>query len=228
MKHIYLLSLALLFGATGCYTSRYAENGRSHGTKQTFASPFDPVWRAAVDAAQQGDLSVESADRARGYVHARRTMQPHTFGENVGVWVTSLSPNETTVEVASRQAGPPVFWMKNWEHEILNAVAANLTREMPTATGAAGTTTYTTKGAGSSTPVVITPAPRTTTDLIAEQQRKLDELRREEDLRLKELDREKDATQREKLSTEIEALRAQLRAIADRISDLELEQKRLK
>jgi hypothetical protein len=230
MKSISILGLALLLGTTGCYTSRYAESGRSHGTKQTFAAPFGAVWRAAVDAAQQGDLAVVSADRERGYIHARRTIQPHTFGENVGVWITSLSPTETTVEVVSRQAGPPVAWVKNWENEVLNAVAANLTREIPTATGGVGTTTYSTIDSGSSVTVNVpaTPPPKTTAEIIAEEQRRLDDLRRQEDLRLKDLDREKDITRREKISAEIDRLRAELRTISDRIADLESEQRRLK
>jgi hypothetical protein len=230
MKYISMLGLALLLGTTGCYTSRYAESGRKGATKQTFAASFDPTWRAAVDAAQQGDLSVVSADRSTGYIHARRTIQPHTFGENVGVWVTSISPRETTVEVSSRQAGPPVLWLKNWEHEILNAIAANLTREVPTAVGGSSTTSYTTTGSGSGVTVNVptTPPPKTTAEIIAEQQQKLDDLRRQEDNRLKELDQEKDTTRRENLTTEIDRLRAELRTIADRIHELELEQKRLR
>ena len=157
------------------------------------------------------------------------------------------------VEVISRQAGPPVLWLKNWERDILNAVAANLTREAPTATGATGASSYTTTGSGTSVTVppgtsvttpsgtsvtvappgtpsttLVTPAPKTTADYIAEQQRKLDDLRREEDLRLKELEREKDVTQREKLTAEIERLRGELRTITDRIAQLELQQKQLK
>src|SRR5205085_1446355 len=99
MKQIYLFALALILATTGCYTNRYAESGRRHATQQVFAAPFDSTWRAAVDAAQRGDLSIVSVDRSTGYIHARRTIQPHTFGENVGIWVTSVSPTQTKVEV---------------------------------------------------------------------------------------------------------------------------------
>lgn len=104
MKQMYLLALALLLATTGCYTNRYAQSGRNHATQQTFVAPFDSTWRAAVDAAQMGDLAVVSADRSTGYIHARRTIQPHTFGENVGIWVTSVSPTQTKIEVANRPA----------------------------------------------------------------------------------------------------------------------------
>src|SRR5688572_7323008 len=119
MKSLVLASVALALFVTGCSTSRSVSNLEGRGTKQTFNYPFDVVWRAAVDAAQLGDLEVLDANRASGYISARRTPQVHTFGENVGLWVRRLDPSRTEVEVVSRQAGPPVAWLKNWESEIL-------------------------------------------------------------------------------------------------------------
>ncbi|MEO6036120.1 MAG: hypothetical protein ABIQ35_12765, partial [Verrucomicrobiota bacterium] len=63
------------------------------------------------------------------YIAAKRGLQITTMGENVGVWVTRVSSEETQLEVVSRQAGLPVAWFKNWESQILNGVAANITRE---------------------------------------------------------------------------------------------------
>jgi hypothetical protein len=111
---------------------------QGQGPKQMYNAPFDAVWRAAVDAAQIGDLHILNADRQRGYIAAKRGMRVETFGENVGMWVTRVSPTQTQVEVVSRQAGPPKFVIKNWENQIFQTIAANLTRE-PTAAGATGT-----------------------------------------------------------------------------------------
>src|SRR5437867_9328624 len=129
MKRIVLAMFVLAALLAGCSTQKSVANLQGRGTKQTFDAPFDAVWRATVDAAQQGDLEILNADRARGYISARRGVHVQTFGENVGVWVTSVGPSRTQVEAVSRQAGPPVMWLKNWENEILRAVAANLTRE---------------------------------------------------------------------------------------------------
>src|SRR5262245_18168701 len=128
-----IVALAALL--TACSTQKSVANSQGKGTKQAVDAPFDAIWRSAVDAAQQNDLQILNADRARGYISARRSIRVETFGENVGVWVTSLSPSRTQVEVVSRQAGPPVMWLKNWENEILRAVAANLTREGVGGTG---------------------------------------------------------------------------------------------
>ena len=180
MRSIYFLGLALALSVTGCATQRQVASMQGHGTKQSFNASFDPTWRAAVDGVQQNGLSIVNIDRGRGYIAARRTIRPHTFGENVGVWVTPTSPAETSVEVVSRQAGPPVAWLKNWEHEILQSVAANLTREYPTAAGSALPETYSTTGSA-------TLPPRAPTTL--DDQRRLDQLHREREQINSEIDR---------------------------------------
>lgn len=135
---------ACLAAAAGCSTPQTVAEQRGQGSRQVYSAPFNAVWRAAIDAAQLGDLQIIETDRDAGFISSRRGVRIETFGENVGIWVTPLSENQTEVEVISRQAGPPKLWLKNWEDEILRAVAANLTREGP-AIGApdAGTVTGT-------------------------------------------------------------------------------------
>jgi septal ring factor EnvC (AmiA/AmiB activator) len=137
------------------------------------------------------------------------------------------------VEVVSRQAGPPVAWLKNWEHELLRSVAANLTREVPTAVGSAPTETYSTTGQYPAPSVyerstTSTLNQSTTSDRIAQEQRRLEEVRQEQEQRREELAREQDQERRQKLNDEIERLRGELRTIETRLSDLETEQKQLK
>jgi hypothetical protein len=121
-----LMAVALL---TGCATQRQVANLEGHGKRAVFTAPYENVWRAAIDAAQSQDLEVRSADPQAGYISTGRGVRPETFGENVGIWVRELAPGQTQVEVVSRQAGPPVLWIKSWETRVLNAIAANLTRD---------------------------------------------------------------------------------------------------
>src|ERR671915_16913 len=104
MKSVMLLAFAVGLLAIGCSSPRTVSNLEGRGTKQAFDHSYDTVWRAAVDAAQQGELQVLNADRERGFISARRGVQVETFGENVGIWVRSLGPARTQVEVASRQS----------------------------------------------------------------------------------------------------------------------------
>lgn len=131
-KVILPLSLAILMASVvGCATPRQVSALQGVGNKQVYAANFDSVWRSVVDAAQSGGLRVVTSDRTTGFIDARRSFRVHTFGENVAIWVTPSTPETTTVEVVSRQAGPPLAWFKNWEKEIHSAIAANLSREIP-------------------------------------------------------------------------------------------------
>lgn len=87
MKVFSVLSITALLVFAGCATQRRVAELRGHGTREYYSATFDQTWRAAIDAAQAHSLDVVTADRNRGYIGARRTIQPHTFGENVGIWV---------------------------------------------------------------------------------------------------------------------------------------------
>lgn len=200
-------AIALAFLVGGCATQSQVERKQGRGTRQVYRAGFDPVWRAAVDAAQLGDLEITSADRERGYIASRRGVRMETFGENVGLWVTRLSPTETQVEVVSRQAGPPKFYFKNWEHEIHSAIAANLTREAVGGTGGTGTADGLISG----------------TRTREETRQRIDYLRRQEQQQEDRLAVEEDFARRTELQTEIERLRAERRKLEDYLLGLELE-----
>src|SRR5688572_24305181 len=235
MKHLTVLSLAVLAFAMGCSSPRTVANLEGRGTKQEFSYPYDVVWRAAVDAAQQGELQVLNADRERGFISARRGVQVETFGENVGIWVRSLGPSRSQVEVASRQAGPPVMWLKNWENEILRAVAANVTREAVGGTGSDtqiyrdGTTTTVIPQERTTVVIpppresttVVVPEPRTSIDVRRETELRLEELRRQQREHETALAREESERRREEIRAEIDRLRAELRTQEQRLQDLE-------
>lgn len=201
--------LILASVACGCSTTSSVAKKQGQGTKQVYRAPFDQVWRAAVDAAQIGNLEILNANREQGYIAAKRGVQKETFGENVGLWVSRISPTETQVEVVSRQAGPPVFWLKNWEHEILRAIEANLTRE---AVGAGGTGTPSSEIRGSSRE-----------EMRQDAQRRISELRRLEQQKEDAIASEQNLDRRSQLQTDIERLRSERRVLEDYLLDMEVE-----
>jgi hypothetical protein len=240
MKCLMVASLAAALLVVGCSSPKSVSTLEGKGTQQVFDYSYDTVWRAAVDAAQQGELQVLNADRERGFISARRGVQVETFGENVGIWVKSMSPTRTQVEVASRQAGPPVMWLKNWENEILRAVAANVTREAVGGTGSATQiyrdSTTVVSPPSERTTVVIPSEPRESTTIVVPEPRTSIDVRRETELRLEELRRQQrehetalaraeSEQRREEIRKEIDRLRAELRAQEQRLSELEKEVK---
>lgn len=130
MKSIFTVAaMAMIFAFTGCSTPKKVETLEGRGARQVFGASLDQVWQAALAAADMEGLHMVSNNRESGYIAARRGIRLHSFGEHVGIWVKQLSTSETEVAVVSRQAGPPVAWLKNWENEILRAISANLSRE---------------------------------------------------------------------------------------------------
>jgi hypothetical protein len=124
----FFISAALLLAA-GCSTQHTVAESRGQGTTETYDANFERVWSAAVAAAQMGDLFIVNADKSHGYIAAKRGWRPETFGENVGIWVRQTSPSQTVVEVVSRQAGPPILNLRNWEKRILASIQATLSTE---------------------------------------------------------------------------------------------------
>ena len=241
MRVLSVLSIAALIVLTGCATQKRVSTMEGRGTTQIYSASFDQVWRAAVDAAQHDGLDIITADRTSGYISARRTIRAHTFGENVGLWIRETSPARTQVEVVSRQAGPPVAWLKNWEDEIHRAIAANLTRE---AVGRAPGDVRYESGPGSTTVIVperretvivpetqstvIVPETSTTTttttrthESVRQEQELLDQLRLRQDTSHRALVNEADQTKREMLQREIDRLRQDIKLQEQRLRDLE-------
>lgn len=121
-----LIALAFALLSSGCSSPQSVAQMQGQGSKEVFNAGYERVWNAAHAAAQQGDLYILNADKAHGFISAKRSLQPETFGENVAIWVHRISPTQTQVEVVSRQAGPPVLILRNWEKRILTFIEANL------------------------------------------------------------------------------------------------------
>jgi hypothetical protein len=126
MSALSALLLSVLLSA-GCSSPHSVANLAGHGTSQVFDTDFERVWSAAVACAQNDDLYILNADKSAGYISAKRGWRPETFGENVGIWVRKAGAHQVEVEVVSRQAGPPIIALRNWEHRLLGNISANLT-----------------------------------------------------------------------------------------------------
>jgi hypothetical protein len=124
-----LVALAFVLAAAGCSTPRSVAELQGQGAKEVYNATYNHVWNAAVASAQMGDLYILHTDKPGGFISAKRSLRPETFGENVAIWVRSISPTQTEVEVISRQAGPPVLIMRNWEKRILASIEASLTTQ---------------------------------------------------------------------------------------------------
>ncbi|MDB6065836.1 MAG: hypothetical protein JWR26_2044 [Pedosphaera sp.] len=91
-----------------------------------FDARYETVWSAAKGAAQYHDLDILDADKATGFISARRRMNETTFGENVCIWIREVAPAQTEVEVVGRRSGPPVLDRGDWELRIQRTISTIL------------------------------------------------------------------------------------------------------
>jgi hypothetical protein len=135
MKTIpWILGLAAIMLAGGCSSPESVVDLQGKGSKAIYYASYDRVWDAAVAASQTDQLYILKANKTKGYISVKRGWRPTTWGENVGIWVRSKAPDQTEVEVVSRQAGPPVLILSNWEKPLLHSIATNI----PTASASLG------------------------------------------------------------------------------------------
>ncbi len=238
------MTAAAVIAFCGCSTPGTVSTMEGKGNRVVYNAAFDPTWRAAVDAAQTGDLEVISADPATGYISAKRGIKFQTFGENVGIWVTRAGPTQTAVEVVSKQAGPPVLSFKNWERGIQQAIAANLTREGIGGVPVTGGSVYGTSAtvpvvvappAGVAVPstiapgsTVVTPVPSSTITVdTRDTQAELQRLQNQQLAREEELQREQDAKRRAEIQDDIDSLKRDMKKLQQRLNQLQQEQNAL-
>jgi len=120
---IFSLACALILICGGCSTPESVSKLEGKGNRHLFDAAYDPVWHAVLGAVEMNDLRVFDVNRETGHISARRVMGTTTFGENVSIWVRSVTPIETEVEVVSRRTGPPVLPVPSQEKTIIQNVA---------------------------------------------------------------------------------------------------------
>jgi len=226
MKAVVWTGLAVVLLLTGCAST----GSQSKTAKRVFNAPYNTVWRAAVDAAQQGDLDIVTADRPRGYIGVRSGVASK---ENVGVRVRSLGPSGTEVEVVGR---PGVKAATAWENEMMDAIASNIARG-PAAVGGTGTGTQvyiqnhvapesTTvlpdlRDSGAKTPSENHLTTRRGLEKLREVEQRIAALRQKQLEQEAQLGPEQDSARRDEIRAEIERLREELRIQEQRLQELD-------
>jgi len=133
MKALVLCAAVCLI-LSACSTPESVAHKRGQGTRQLFAAPYEQVWKAVFDACQRDELTLLRYNKAAGFISAKRGLRPDTFGENLAVWVTQVTPDRVQVEVVGRQKGPPVLKVYNMEKELLARIRTRLTAQMASTT----------------------------------------------------------------------------------------------
>jgi len=124
-----LLTAALALLLLACTTVETVKEAKGQGTKRAYDAPYEQVFDAVLAAAAARKLQVVENDRA-----ARRVVLSHgvtwlSWGENVAVFVTPVSPRSTEVEVVSKAVMTPLNFPPDWDKILLEQIAVELARK---------------------------------------------------------------------------------------------------
>ena len=120
MKNLLLIFAILLLPA--CTTLTTVKNAKGSGTSQQYSASYDTVWNASLCAIEKENLKLMQADEQSGEILAQNMMTLFSYGENVGIFVKSLKPQLTQVEVISKKTMQTNVFAKDWTDTILGSI----------------------------------------------------------------------------------------------------------
>jgi len=126
MAKYYMVSLLLmliLLSSSGCATIADAHNAKGQGKSRIYNASYDTVWDNVPKAVNALGLMVAGQDKEEGYILAAKGMSAFSWGENVAVFVETVDPERTSVEVVSKKALATNITARNWEKPILDKLS---------------------------------------------------------------------------------------------------------
>ncbi|MBK9992221.1 MAG: hypothetical protein IPP19_16225 [Verrucomicrobia bacterium] len=134
MKTKTLVSLVLLIASivlAGCTTMADALEARGKGTKVTYLTSFEEIWKAMPDTVTAAGLKFVSANREDRSVLAQQPITVVTYGENVAIFVEKVDDSKCTVEVVAKKALATdiVASLEDWVKPVFRELDKKFKRE---------------------------------------------------------------------------------------------------
>lgn len=123
-KIIYLLLTIILF--TGCSTINTLDADKRDGTTfEVNDKTYDEVWAAAV-VTMSRSLTIVVSEKENGILKAEKGAGLTTWGEVVGVFITSLGDDSYSVEVQSLKRSKVQITGQDWTNTIITGMKVEL------------------------------------------------------------------------------------------------------
>jgi hypothetical protein len=106
-----------------------AQHGRGTGTTVAYKASFEEIWAAIPSAVAAAGLEFVTSNREDRSILAQRGMTALSYGENVGIFVDSATPQTQRVEVVSKKAMATNVFAPNWAKPIFAELDKKFTRE---------------------------------------------------------------------------------------------------
>ena len=124
---VVVVAIAMLIG--GCASTETVKEARGQGISRTYPIGYDAVYDAALAAAKAKELEVIESDRASGRLLLSHGVTWLSWGERIAVFVKSVSPRTTDVEIVSKPVLSPLNFPPDWDKILLDQIGAELHRK---------------------------------------------------------------------------------------------------
>jgi len=126
-----LLILFLTIYVSGCTTLADVKEARGTGIKGTYMASLDDIWNSVISYIDESDLDLVSEDKASGLILAQRGINLANYGDNVAIYIESLSEMKTMVEVIHKRAMETNIFGALWDQRIIKYLNEKYTHEEP-------------------------------------------------------------------------------------------------
>ena len=117
------VSLCVTGFLSGCSTLADAKAGKGTGISQSYPVAVDRVWQVLPAAVKLAGIDYVTDNKAEGFALAQRGLTAFSYGENVAIFVDSVQPQVTKVEVVSKKALATTIFATDWAKPILDKIA---------------------------------------------------------------------------------------------------------
>lgn len=114
-----LLILFFIITSSGCTTLADVKAAKGEGEKATYAASIDDVWNSVVTYINESALDLVTEDKSSGLILAQRGVNLANYGDNVAVFIESLSELKTYVEVVHKKAMETNIFGAFWDKRII-------------------------------------------------------------------------------------------------------------
>ena len=116
--------LSLFLG--GCASTETVKDARGQGVTRVYASPYEAVFNATLNAAKQKKLDVVESDKAAGRLVLSHGITWLSWGERIAVFIKATAPNSTEVEIVSKPILSPLNFPPDWQKILLDQIDNDL------------------------------------------------------------------------------------------------------
>jgi len=126
MKGLLLMVLFTAMLAGGCASTETVKEAKGQGVSRVYPYAYEPVFNATLAAAKSKKLEIVESDKTTGLIILSHGVTWLSWGERIAVFIKSVTPASTSVEIVSKPVMSPLNFPPDWQKILLDEIDAQL------------------------------------------------------------------------------------------------------